>query len=136
MAEKRPNKVEASVNDRDTSLNEQNEELDIGNTRHPKHGHMLWTACYDDDCHMHRSEKDRLGWYPKKPRMAKLAVRQANVHQAQIPVERDLEIIQCRREGPIYKTWYWKQVHTIEEVAVYGANLTSLIHYPEGPRQT
>jgi hypothetical protein len=29
------------------------------------HGSLSWTACFDDECQTHRSEKDGAGWYPK-----------------------------------------------------------------------
>jgi len=32
------------------------------------HAAYHWTACYDDDCNIHRSEKDATGWYPKPPK--------------------------------------------------------------------
>jgi len=32
------------------------------------HATYHWTACYDDDCNIHRSEKDTTGWYPKPPK--------------------------------------------------------------------
>jgi hypothetical protein len=35
---------------------------------HPEHESMNWTACYDDGCPVHRSDKDGAGWYPSKPR--------------------------------------------------------------------
>ena len=32
------------------------------------HAAYHWTACYDDDCNIHWSEKDATGWYPKPPK--------------------------------------------------------------------
>ncbi|KAK5941538.1 hypothetical protein PMZ80_005486 [Knufia obscura] len=75
MAEKQPVQEKISERDRDTSLNEQNEELDISDTRHPEHSYMSWTACYEDDCYVYKSDKDGSGWYPKKPRKVKKPVR-------------------------------------------------------------
>src|SRR5437762_13678771 len=37
----------------------------------PDHGTLSWTACYDDRCTVHKSEKDGAGWYPTKPRKQK-----------------------------------------------------------------
>jgi hypothetical protein len=34
----------------------------------PEHEELNWTACYDDDCRTHQSDKDASGWYPKKPK--------------------------------------------------------------------
>jgi len=35
------------------------------------HGNLSWTACYDDACLIHKSEKDGAGWYPSKPKKQK-----------------------------------------------------------------
>jgi len=32
---------------------------------------MSWTACYDDDCFIHRSDKEGSGWFPQKRRAKK-----------------------------------------------------------------
>jgi hypothetical protein len=32
------------------------------------HGSLTWTACYDDNCQVHQSDKMNSGWYPKKPK--------------------------------------------------------------------
>ena len=32
------------------------------------HANMSWTACYDDECLVHMSEKDGKGWFPKQPK--------------------------------------------------------------------
>ena len=32
------------------------------------HAILSWTACYNDDCSVHRSDKDGSGWYPTKHR--------------------------------------------------------------------
>ena len=33
-----------------------------------RHNSMSWTACYDDTCQTHRSDKDGSRWYPEPPR--------------------------------------------------------------------
>src|SRR5579871_328069 len=33
-----------------------------------RQANMSWTACYDDNCPVHRSDKEGSGWYPSKPR--------------------------------------------------------------------
>lgn len=33
-----------------------------------QHKRLSWTACYDDNCVLHYSEKEGSGWFPKKPR--------------------------------------------------------------------
>ena len=36
-----------------------------------EHGLLSWTACYDDGCLVHVSEKDGASWYPRKPKKNK-----------------------------------------------------------------
>ena len=31
----------------------------------PNHATLSWTGCYDNDCHIHLSDKQGLGWFPK-----------------------------------------------------------------------
>ena len=33
----------------------------------PNHATLSWTGCYDDDCYIHLSDKQGLGWFPKRP---------------------------------------------------------------------
>jgi hypothetical protein len=35
------------------------------------HAMISWTACFDDSCLTHRSDKDGAGWYPQKPRKSR-----------------------------------------------------------------
>lgn len=39
--------------------------------RESNHACLSWTACYEDDCQIHISEKEGSGWYPKRPRKPK-----------------------------------------------------------------
>lgn len=32
--------------------------------RDPGHERLSWTACYDDDCRIHLSDKNASGWFP------------------------------------------------------------------------
>ena len=34
----------------------------------PNHATLSWTGCYDNDCYIYLSDKQRLGWFPKRPR--------------------------------------------------------------------
>jgi hypothetical protein len=34
------------------------------------HTCLSWTACYNDECHTHRSDKEGTGWFPRRPRQA------------------------------------------------------------------
>ena len=36
-----------------------------------RHNAMSWTACYNDSCTVHRSDKDGSGWFPRQPKKAK-----------------------------------------------------------------
>ncbi|KAI7529191.1 hypothetical protein KC343_g20323, partial [Hortaea werneckii] len=38
----------------------------------PNHKAMHWTGCYDDYCKTHESDKQASGYYPKKPRKARM----------------------------------------------------------------
>ena len=31
----------------------------------PNHATLSWTGCYDNDCYIHLSDKQELGWFPK-----------------------------------------------------------------------
>ena len=34
----------------------------------PNHATLSWTGCYDNNCFIHLSDKQGLGWFPKQPR--------------------------------------------------------------------
>lgn len=34
----------------------------------PEHASLSWTACYDDYCVIHQSDKEGRGWFPRRPR--------------------------------------------------------------------
>lgn len=42
--------------------------LNATNKQEPKHELLSWTACYDDECTVHLSDKNGTGWFPKPPR--------------------------------------------------------------------
>jgi len=44
------------------------EEFQKIDQRREEHAKLSWTACFDDDCTTHQSDKDATGWYPKGPR--------------------------------------------------------------------
>lgn len=46
------------------SLNRSN----LPNSEPPGHALLSWTACYNDGCPVHRSDKEGSGWFPRKPR--------------------------------------------------------------------
>jgi len=42
--------------------------VSASDSQHPDHGMMSWTACTEDSCWTHKSEKDGAGWYPRATR--------------------------------------------------------------------
>ena len=44
---------------------------DKSDTRHPEHAVMSWTACHNDSCFIHLSEKEGSGWFPQERRSKK-----------------------------------------------------------------
>lgn len=43
-------------------------------TKQDSHAGLSWTACYEDTCTIHQSDKDGSGWWPKAPRPQKVCV--------------------------------------------------------------
>ncbi|KAK7702109.1 hypothetical protein SLS57_011493 [Botryosphaeria dothidea] len=48
-------------------------------SRQEDHDMLSWTACFNDDCQTHQSDKDATGWYPKKPRGLAMLTRNEEV---------------------------------------------------------
>ena len=42
--------------------------IEAGRKKVKDHAGISWTACYDDECLVHMSDKDAEGWFPKSPR--------------------------------------------------------------------
>ena len=40
----------------------------MGEVTRSTYASLLWTACYNDLCLIHKADKDGSGWYPKKPK--------------------------------------------------------------------
>ena len=55
-------------------------EINAVNQETGNHASMSWTACYDDNCQTHQSNKNGAGWYPKEPRTTREvnAIQQKN----------------------------------------------------------
>lgn len=70
-----------------------------GRSKSVDHKSLSWTACYDDSCLTHRSDKDGAGWYPKKPRGAKTLAMARRMKQVDIP-----SLGPDDSEGPTYWT--------------------------------
>ena len=46
-----------------------NKQLNTTQTKaKPDHAMLSWTGCYDNDCYIHLSNKQGLGWFPKRLR--------------------------------------------------------------------
>ena len=59
------------LNQREHDLREQQQDLDKEAEKKAKdreHACLSWTACYDDYCRVHLSDKQGSGWFPRKPR--------------------------------------------------------------------
>ncbi|KAI6787042.1 hypothetical protein KC361_g9587, partial [Hortaea werneckii] len=65
----------------------------------PNHKAMSWTGCYDDYCKTHESDKQASGYYPKKPRKARMEI---NMMMRRQPLQqmRDLGNSQRGRSPP------------------------------------
>ncbi|GME32995.1 putative retrotransposon gag protein, partial [Neofusicoccum parvum] len=48
-------------------------------SRQENHDALSWTACFNDDCTTHQSDKDATGWYPRKPRGLAMLTRNEEV---------------------------------------------------------
>ena len=60
----------------------------IPRTAEQEHACLSWTGCYDDECLVHKSDKDATGWYPKKPqKTTKAAEIRARIEASQEPRE-------------------------------------------------
>ena len=52
-------------------------------TRESNHGSLSWTACYEENCPTHLSDKEGSGWYPKplkKAREFAATYRKSEIH--------------------------------------------------------
>ena len=41
--------------------------IEAARKKEKDHAGKSWTACYDDKCLVHMSDKDAEGWFPKRP---------------------------------------------------------------------
>ena len=42
--------------------------IEAAGKKEKDHEGKSWTACYDNECLVHMSDKDAEGWFPKRPR--------------------------------------------------------------------
>jgi len=99
---------------------EEAEITDMSDTRHPKHGTMSWTACYDDNCYTHLGDKQGAGWFPRRPKNKRVNVVRV--------VERDPRVLTCDEEKTIIETWFWKQIQTQEDEERWEKPRGTLVH--------
>jgi len=60
----------------------------VAATRVPDHAELTWTACYDDDCHVHMSDKEGSGWYPSdRTKAQSVCVLRGTPQNALVPRE-------------------------------------------------
>ena len=52
-----------------------------------EHSLLSWTGCYDDDCQVHKSEKDGSGWYPRAPKKSKRESTKKQVASIASPID-------------------------------------------------
>ena len=47
----------------------EDKQLNVTQTKaKPNHATLSWTGCYNNDCYIHLSDKQGLGWFPKQSR--------------------------------------------------------------------
>lgn len=71
-----------------------------------QHNKLSWTTCYDNSCHIHKSDKEGSGWFPKEPKKRQLATgRRIEYHPEtpQTPPE-DYEATLRERHPTVWKT--------------------------------
>ncbi len=74
-------------------------ELDSMQQCHNKHTSHSWTACYDDACCIHLSDKEGSGWFPRMPKSA--AKRQRELQK-----QRELEAeVAADQAGKVQIPW-------------------------------
>ena len=81
-------------------------------TKQPDHGSMSWTACYNDNCLTHKSDKEGIGWYLRGPKtlamVRQMSTRGINQMIDGIPVRTTtrsptMDIPDRQPEPPVYK---------------------------------
>jgi hypothetical protein len=55
-----------------------------------KHASLSWTACYDDSCHIHYSDKMGSGWFPQRPRKGNRKNKKSRGVQERLAQEGDM----------------------------------------------
>jgi hypothetical protein len=96
-----------------------------------EHAILSWTACYDDQCAIHKSEKDGAGWSPKKPRNRRQKKRSHQINM----MSRDLTIYEKsvteERTDCKYVRWFMCHDNTCEK---HHEEKFINNHFPEKPQ--
>lgn len=50
---------------------EEEEMIPLNTETTEEHAALSWTACYDEDCRIHLSDKEATGWFPRPPKQKK-----------------------------------------------------------------
>ncbi|KAM4064780.1 reverse transcriptase (RNA-dependent DNA polymerase) [Hirsutella rhossiliensis] len=72
--------------------------LNATNKQEPKHELLSWTACYDDKCTVHLSDKNGTGWFPKPPKKT-LAMKQVKFAEPEHPYPEGVSQDWIRKNG-------------------------------------
>ena len=60
--------------------------------QNPDHATLSWTACYDDNCSIHLSDKQGSGWFPTRPRRELNVInRKPKLHREEATLAEELE---------------------------------------------
>ena len=83
----------------------------------PSHTSMLWTACYNDSCSIHHSDKDGSGWYPQKRTQVKMFTmikkgKEKDQKQTHFPEHEDINEEEISEEDVLEKWENWEVSET------------------------
>ena len=60
--------------------------------QNPDYATLSWTTCYDDNCSIHLSDKQGLGWFPTRPRRELNVInRKPKLHREEATLTKELE---------------------------------------------
>ncbi len=76
-------------------------EIDSMQQRHNEHTGLCWTACHDDACYIHLSDKEGSGWFPRIP---KSAAKRQREFQKQRELEAEVAADQAGSSNSLVKS--------------------------------
>lgn len=114
--------------------------------KHTEHINLSWTACYDDGCLIHKSDKDGSGWYPKKPKSKKRKGKTQSFQSAnpsadapttdQITMDNGKLVVTSYTDTFVHvKTYYYSAVWCHDGECDLEAQHQHLIYDPSLPRR-